>query len=286
MKKILELLSDKKIKLYVIIGLVVLFIILIIASMGKKGDKKPEEEKPSYIETSEELQEELFKKVHELRYGDYCEIKTTNNIFNNDCLYRKERTTSKDLSEEYRIYTLTLTLDDSNTNAIVGNIVVDGFTFPAGTKFIDLDKFTKAYNSLYGRTTKFDPLSANKLKVFPYMKYDTKRQKFYYQTEGTEGEELEIRKDKAVEYLENIESDEHRVYLYVNVAFVSYEEDNIIKVYEDRSKKREIQTFTKDSYSDEKAINDTNHSAFKEYKYTFYQEDATNLIFEQVELIV
>ena len=284
MQKVLDLLSDKKIRMYLIIGLVAIFIIIIIATMSKGSDKEQEEPKPDYIETSEKLQEELFKKVQELRYGDYCEIKTTNNIFNNDCLYRKERTVSKDLSEAYRIYTLVLTLDDSNTNAIVGNIVVDNYSFPAGTKFIDLDRFTEAYNSLYGRTTSFNPLGANKLNVFPYMKYDTNRKKFYYQTEGGE---KEPRQDKAVEYLENIESDNHRVYLYVNVAFVSYEEGDIIKVYEDRSKQRVVETLTKSTYSDEKAINDTNHALFKEYKYTFYQEnESNNLIFEQVELIV
>ena len=284
MQKVLEILSDKKIKLYLIIGLVLLFVIILIFSLSKKDSKEPQPTEEDYIEASEKLQAELFKKVKELRYGDYCEIKTTNNIFNEDCLYRKERTTSKDLSEAYRIYTLVLTLDDSNNNGIVGNIVVDGYTFPAGTRFVNLEDFDKAYYSLYGRTTTYDPLSANNINVYPRMKYDTKRQKFYYQTEGNEEEP---RLDKTLEYLENIESDNHRVYLYVNVAFVSYEEDNIIRVYEDRSKKRVVETLTKDTYTDEKAINDINHYSFKEYKYTFYKEtESNNLIFEQVELIV
>lgn len=284
MQKILDALKDTKIRMFAIFGLVVLFIIILFATMTNNSNKEPQKEEFEYIQTDEKLQQELFKKVKELRYGDYCEFKTTNNIFNNDCLYRKERTTSKDLSEVYRIYTLVLTLDDTNTNAIVGNIVVEGYNFPAGTKFINLDRFTEAYNSLYGRTTSFNPLNANRLKVFPVMKYDEKREKFYYQTEG--GEE-KPREDKAVEYLENIESDKHRVYLYVNVAFVSYEEDDTIKVYTDRSKQRLVETLPKDNYPDEKYINDSNHAMFKEYKYTFYQEtESNNLIFEQVELIV
>ena len=284
MKKFLDLLSDKKIRLMVIFILVVIFIIIIIATMAKGDTKNNNTEEPDYIETSEKLQKELFKKVKELRYGDYCEIKTNNNIFNNDCLYRKERTVSKDLSQAYRIYTLALTLDDSNTNAIVGNIIVENYSFPSGTKFIDLDRFTEGYNSLYGKTTTFNPLGANHLKVFPVVKYDEKRSKFYYQTEG--GEE-KPRRDKAIEYLENLESDKHRVYLYVNVAFVSYEEDGSVKVYTDRSKQRLVETYTQIDYSDEKAINDSNHALFKEYKYTFYQEnESNNLIFEQVELIV
>ncbi len=284
MQKIKELLKDKKIKIMLIFVVVVIFIFILLAAMSKNNNNEPNQDELDYIPTNEELQQQLFKKVKELRYGDYCEIKSTNHIFNNDCLYRKERTTSKDLSEVYRIYTLALTLDDSDTNAIVGNIVVDGYSFPAGTKFIDLDKFKEGYNSLYGKTTSFNPLNANRLKVFPVVKYDEKRQKYYYQTEGSEEKP---REDKTVEYLENIESDKHRVYLYVNVAFVSYEEDNTIKVYTDRSKQRLVDSYPKDNYPDEKFINDTNHAIFKEYKYTFYQEsESNNLIFEQVELIV
>lgn len=288
MKILTELLNDKKTKMIIIAVLAVIFVIIMACSMmnSKKEEPAPENTQPEKIEITSEIEEELTKKIKELKSYYYCDIQTTTEKYRNDCMYRNAKTEVGKLSEEYRIYALVLAMNnamDKKTNYIVGNIIVDNFKFN-NTQFIDYSVLEKEYLSLYGENNTFTPSVVNDMNIFPYMKYDETRKKMLYQTTG--GTPSENNKNEVVDYINDFESDETNVYVYVSVAYVSPLDSTTYAVYKDKERASLTKKVTSEVWNEGNVITTKDFSNYPEYKFTFTKEEATgNLIFKQVELV-
>ena len=142
--------NPKVIILICIVLLLVLVLIMLLGGSKEKEQKPTTPPAPTKIEITNELMEELNRKVKLLKYNNYCEIGNNINYFMYDCLYRQELTTVDDLSETYRLYTLVLAKDknmESKINYVVGNIVVDNYKFRYTQQFT-IDEFNEEYESL------------------------------------------------------------------------------------------------------------------------------------------
>ena len=279
----MKILKDKKIKIIIILILVAIFIIAMISSMSKnKEEQSPQDDTPTKIELTTELTKELDRKVSLLRYGNYCEI-GTNNEYMNGCLYRQNITTAKELNNRYRLYTLVLALDnamDSKINYVVGNIIVGGINFRYTQEF-SKQEFEEEYKDLYGEDT-INYNELNDMNLFPYIRYDETRSKIFYQTTG---EKIEITPNEVIEYINDYESDEQNVYVYVSTAFVSPTGSGSYGIYADYSKQTLVKTIQNASYDKNNIITKENYQSFDTYKYTFTKNEKESLIFKQVELI-
>ena len=279
----MKILKDKKIKITIILILVAIFIIAMILSMSKnKEEQSPQDDTPTKIELTTELTKELDRKVSLLRYGNYCEI-GTNNEYMNGCLYRQNITTAKELNNRYRLYTLVLALDnamESKINYVVGNIIVGGINFRYTQEF-SKQEFEEEYKDLYGEDT-INYNELNDMNLFPYIRYDETRKKIFYQTTG---EKIEITPNEVIEYINDYESDEQNVYVYVSTAFVSPTGSGSYGIYADYSKQTLVKTIQNASYDKNNIITKENYQSFDTYKYTFTKNEKESLIFKQVELI-
>ena len=279
----MKILKDKKIKIIIILILVAIFIIAMISSMSKnKEEQSPQDDTPTKIELTTELTKELDRKVSLLRYGNYCEI-GTNNEYMNGCLYRQNIATAKELNNRYRLYTLVLALDnamDSKINYVVGNIIVGGINFRYTQEF-SKQEFEEEYKDLYGEDT-INYNELNDMNLFPYIRYDETRSKIFYQTTG---EKIEITPNEVIEYINDYESDEQNVYVYVSTAFVSPTGSGSYGIYADYSKQTLVKTIQNASYDKNNIITKENYQSFDTYKYTFTKNEKESLIFKQVELI-
>lgn len=203
----------------------------------------------------------------------------------NDCLYRKDLTLASDLSEEYRIYSLTLAIDElmeDKNNFIVGKIVVDNFQF-TNTQYLEHDKLEQEYHELYGQNESVNIEAVNSLNKFPYVKYDATRKKIFYQTTGNK---KETSTSEVIEYLNRLESDQNNVYAYISIAYTSTSTPNTLGVYTDKEKTNLYHNISISDYKKDEIIDENNYQLFKEYKFTFTkEEDTENLIFKQVELV-
>lgn len=276
-------LNNKKTKLIIVGVLIVIFIIVMIVSMSKNpSNPTPVEQTPTKIELTDELIKEMDRKITLLRYGNYCEI-GTNNEYMNGCLYRQNVTTVDELNNRYRLYTLVLALDnamESKINYVVGNIIVGGINFRYTQEFSKTE-FEEEYNQLYGEgTINYNEL--NEMTIFPYIRYDETRSKIFYQTTG---EKIEITPNEVIEYINDYESDEQNVYVYVSTAFIAPTGSGSYGVYADYSRQNLVKTLTNSSYDKTTIITKDNYQSFDNYKYTFTKNEAGALIFKQVELV-
>lgn len=276
-------LSNKKTKLIIVGVLIVIFIIVMIASMSKnQNNPTPVEQTPTKIELTDELIKEMDRKITLLRYGNYCEI-GTNNEYMNGCLYRQNITTVEELNNRYRLYTLVLALDnamESKINYVVGNIIVGGINFRYTQEF-SKKEFEEEYKQIYGEgTINYNEL--NEMNIFPYIRYDETRSKIFYQTKG---EKIEITPNEVIEYINDYESDEQNVYVYVSTAFIAPTGSGSYGVYADYSRQNIIKTLTNSSYDKTAIISKDNYQSFDNYKYTFTKNESGALIFKQVELV-
>lgn len=276
-------LSNKKTKLIIVGVLIVIFIIVMIISMSKNQSKPtPVEQTPTKIELTDELIKEMDRKITLLRYGNYCEI-GTNNEYMNGCLYRQNITTVEDLNNRYRLYTLVLALDnamESKINYVVGSIIVGGINFRYTQEF-SKKEFEEEYNQIYGEgTINYNEL--NEMNIFPYIRYDETRSKIFYQTTG---EKIEITPNEVIEYINDYESDEQNVYVYVSTAFIAPTGAGAYSVYADYSRQNLVKTLTNSSYDKTNIITKDNYQSFDNYKYTFIKNESGALIFKQVELV-
>ncbi len=276
-------LNNKKTKLIIVGVLIVIFIIVMIVSMSKNpSNPTPVEQTPTKIELTDELIKEMDRKITLLRYGNYCEI-GTNNEYMNGCLYRQNVTTVDELNNRYRLYTLVLALDnamESKINYVVGNIIVGGINFRYTQEFSKME-FEEEYNQLYGEgTINYNEL--NEMTIFPYIRYDETRSKIFYQTTG---EKIEITPNEVIEYINDYESDEQNVYVYVSTAFIAPTGSGSYGVYADYSRQNLVKTLTNSSYDKTTIITKDNYQSFDNYKYTFTKNEAGALIFKQVELV-
>lgn len=277
--------NPKLLFLIIIVVLVIIVTIVFISSLKREETSiPPTEQTPTKIEITDELMLELNRKVKLLKYNNYCEIGTNENYFMYDCLYRQEITTIDDLSETYRLYTLVLSLDknmESKINYVVGNIVVDNYKFRYTQQFT-IDEFNQEYENLYGDSSSLTYSLLNQVPNFPYVKYDSTRNKIFYQTTG---ENIEVSANEVIEYVSDYETDETNVYVYVSTAFIAPTGQGNFGVYADYNKTTLIDTEPSASYNKETIITKENYNKFNTYKYTFTKNESGALIFKQVELV-
>ncbi len=276
--------KSSKLKFIIIGILVIIFIIIMISSItdNKKEEQPTTPTTPTKIELTKELIKEMDRKVSLLRYGSYCEI-GTNNEYMNGCLYRQDITTVEDLNNRYRLYTLVLALDaaqESKINYVVGNIVVGGINFRYTQEF-SKKEFEEEYKNLYGKGT-INYTEINEMTKFPYIRYDETRSKIFYQTTG---EKIEVLPNEIVEYINDYESDENNVYVYVSTAFIAPTNPGSYGVYTDYSRTNQIQTLTGANYDKTSIITKENYQKFDCYKYTFTKNEEGAITFKQVELL-
>jgi len=276
MQKILELLSNKKIK-YTLIGvLVLLFVIIMVGTISKNKSQQEEtkEEEPKIIEVTEELKNNINKKINELSHGYYCSIPSTIE-FSNDCLYRNNTTLKDNLNAEYRLSSLITAIGSaSDKNVLVGSITVDNKTF-TNPHYVDLEDVKNEFPKLYGKDI-FNPEMVNNITKYD-IKYDSKREKFIY----TIPEENKI----AIYYLEKLNTTTTEVDAYVRVGYIEYKYYRY-NLYNDRDLKTEVAKYNSVEYKKGNLINENNFNSFKQYKYTFVKDNDTNeLLFKQVNLI-
>ena len=282
MKIILDLLSSKKVKLLIFGILVIVLVIILISGMSKGTEKQPSVPTgPTKIELTNQLVKEMDRKISLLRYGNYCEI-GTNNEYMNGCLYRQNMTTASELNNRYRLYTLVLALDksmESKINYVVGNIIVGGINFRYTQEF-SKKEFEEEYKNLYGRGT-INYSEINEMTRFPYIRYDETREKIFYQTTG---ENMEITPNEVIEYINDYESDEQNVYVYVSTAFVTPIGAGEYGIYADYSRQNLVKTLTNNNYDRNSIITKENYQNFNNYKYTFTKNEEGKLVFNKVEL--
>lgn len=279
-------LTNKIIIITIIIFLVIILILLLssLTSNNEKTNEPPVENNPK-IELTEELKSNLDRKVQLMKYKDYCEIKSNSIIYSNGCLYQQEITTIEELSETYKLYTLILSLDnimETKINYVVGDIKVEDITFRYTQQFSTKEISTE-YEKLYGSSKDISYSSLNTITTFPYVRYDSSKEKIFYQTTG---ETTIDNSNEVIEFISDYEVDEKNAYIYVSTAFISPTGKGDFGVYADYNKTTLIDTEPSRSYNKEKTITEKNYQQFNTYKYTFTKDESTNnLIFKQVELV-
>ena len=277
MKKILDLLSDKKVKLTLIGVLVVLFILIMAVSIARNKNKDKEEEPPAptQIVVDDNMKNKLKNYIAELSTGPYCEI-PTNQEFANDCVYRNNSTLKENLTVTYRINSLVLAIGNTKENNImVGNITANGKSF-SNPHYVDLEEVEKEYKLLYGKEDTFSPETVNNISVYN-IRYDEEKKKFFYQIPDTPNF-VDI-------YIEKYESTTEDVTVYVRAGYISYEFYKY-HLYNNKGKEREIVAQTTREYKEGNIINDANYQELPQYKIKFTKEaDSDNVVFTSVELV-
>ena len=283
MQKSLEILSNKKLRMLIIAILVIVFVIVMVVSVLKNKEPEPVEQPPQNIDITEDVKNELNRKISEMSYFDYCEIATVRK-YNYDCLYRKDNTYPEDLSETYRIYTMILGMDKyvSDSNRLVGEIWVENQKFE-NAHFINYSDFEKEYKSLYGKDATVTPSQINLLNRFPYVKYDESKTKFIYQKTGVTPERSY---DDLATYIEKYDSDTENVYVYVRVGYIVQNKDSTMGIYYDRAATKLNSFIPINRYKVESIIDPTNYTRFTSYKFTFAKEEETNhLTFKSINIV-
>lgn len=255
-------------------------------TMASEKESKPEEptiEEPQNITITDELKNDINRKIQLLKSSDYCELTGVKNTYKNDCLYRSNKTVASELSDEYRLYNLVLGLDNLMTkknNYIVGNLYIDKINFQ-DTQFINHQDLEKEYKNLYGNTLEFTPEFVNNVESFPYVKYSADYKKVFYQTTGNKISN----NNEIIEYISDYESDEKNIYVYVSIAYIYQADIYTKKVFTNSERTNLITTIQTKEYDKNKIIDVDNYKKFKSYKYTFTKEDNNeNFIFKQVEI--
>ena len=277
MKKVLDLLSDKKFKMGLIGVLVVLFVLIMVVSIAKNKAKNTEEEPPAPTEIviDDSLKKKVNTYINELSTGPYCEI-PTNQEYANDCIYRNNSTLKENLTVTYRINSLVLAIGNTKENNImVGNIVANGKSF-YNPHYVDLDEVKKEYELLYGKEDAFEPETVNNITNYN-IRYDEQKKKFFYQPAD--------KTEFVNTYIEKYESTTDTVTVYVRVGYISYEFYKY-HLYASKDKSRELVALTNREYKESGIINDTNAFELPEYKVIFTKEqDSDNLVFTSVTLV-
>ena len=276
MQKILELLSNKKIKYSLIGVLVLLFLIIMVGTISKnKSSQEQKPEEPEIIEVNDELKNNITKKITELSYGYYCPVPSELD-FSNDCLYRNNTTLKENLNAEYRLSSIILSIGAAKgNNVLVGSIVVDNKAF-TNPNYVDLKDVKEEYIKIYGQKDAFTPEIVNNITKYD-IKYDSKREKFVYTLPEID--------HFATFYLEKINTTTTEVTAYVRVGFIEYKFYRY-NLYTERDLKTQIAKYNSVEYKKGNLINEDNFKQFKQYRYTFVKEEETNnLIFKQIDLI-
>ena len=276
MQKILELLSNKKIKYSIIGVLVLLFLIIMVGTISKnKSSQEQKPEEPEIIEVNDDLKNDITKEINELSYGYYCSVPSELD-FANDCLYRNNTTLKENLNAEYRLSSIILSIGAAKgNNVLVGSIVVDNKAF-TNPNYVDLKDVKEEYIKIYGQKDAFNPEMVNNITKYD-IKYDSKREKFVYTLPEID--------HFATFYLEKINTTTTEVTAYVRVGFIEYKFYRY-NLYTERDLKTQIAKYNSVEYKKGKIINEDNFKQFKQYRYTFVKEEETNnLIFKQIDLI-
>jgi len=276
MQKILELLSNKKIKYSIIGVLVLLFLIIMVGTIYKnKSSQEQKPEEPEIIEVNDDLKNDITKKINELSYGYYCSVPSELD-FANDCLYRNNTTLKENLNAEYRLSSIILSIGAAKgNNVLVGSIVVDNKAF-TNPNYVDLKDVKEEYIKIYGQKDAFNPEMVNNITKYD-IKYDSKREKFVYTLPEID--------HFATFYLEKINTTTTEVTAYVRVGFIEYKFYRY-NLYTERDLKTQIAKYNSVEYKKGNIINEDNFKQFKQYRYTFVKEEETNnLIFKQIDLI-
>jgi len=277
MKKVLELLSDTKVKITVIAVLVGLFAIMMIGAIAKNrmnNQEEPKEEVTKEVELTEDLKKTIAKYINDLSTGNYCEI-AAQLPYANDCIYRQDSTTVTNLSDVYRTYSLVKAIGArSENNIMVGTIVTEGKAF-YNPHFVDLDVAAKEYTNLYGKEATFTPELVNNLTDIN-IRYDASRKKFFYLDQQDN--------EFVINYIDHYETKESELDVYVRVGYMSYLAYKY-KLYTGKDKLNLQGDFNSREYKEGNLINESNASTFKEYKFVFTKEEGSNnLVFKQVSL--
>jgi len=277
MKKVLELLSDTKVKITVIAVLVGLFAIMMIGAIAKNRMNNQEEQKEEVtkeVELTEDLKKTIAKYINDLSTGNYCEI-AAQLPYANDCIYRQDSTTVTNLSDVYRTYSLVKAIGArSENNIMVGTIVTEGKAF-YNPHFVDLDVAAKEYTNLYGKEATFTPELVNNLTDIN-IRYDASRKKFFYLDQQDN--------EFVINYIDHYETKESELDVYVRVGYMSYLAYKY-KLYTGKDKLNLQGDFNSREYKEGNLINESNASTFKEYKFVFTKEEGSNnLVFKQVSL--
>ncbi len=275
MKKTLEFLSEPKVKWTIIVILIILFAIVMIGAIAKNRMKNQEEQpaETKEIELTDELRTRIANNINDLSSGNYCEIQGTD-PYTNDCIYRKDVITKGELSKEYRLYSLVISIGNrSENNIMVGTIVADGKAF-YNPHYVDLEPVEKAYKELYGEE-EIQPEIINKISNIN-LRYDDERKKFFYE-EPTD-------KNFIINHISNYEVKDNELYVYVRIGYMTYEMYKY-KLYTGKDKTNLQGDYNTREYKEGNFINETNINVFKEYKFTFERIEGTNNItFKQVML--
>ena len=159
-------------------------------------------------------------------------------------------------------------------------LIVGGINFRYTQEF-SKKELEEEYRKLYGEDT-INYLELNDMTRFPYIRYDESREKIFYQTTG---ENIEITPNEVIEYINDYESDEQNVYVYVSTAFLAPTGSGTYGVYSDYSRQNLVKTFYNASFDRNNIITKDNYQTFDSYKYTFTKNESNNLVFKQVELV-
>lgn len=287
MNKVTNLFQNKAIKYTIIILALILIILAVALTIASEKEPTPEEptiKEPQNITITEELKNDINRKIQLLKSSDYCELTGVKNTYKNDCLYRSNKTIVSELSDEYRLYNLVLGLDNlmtEKTNYIVGNLYIEKINFQ-DTQFINYQELEKEYKNLYGNTLEFTPEFVNNVESFPYVKYSADYKKVFYQTTGNKTSN----NNEVIEYINDYESDENNIYVHVSIAYVYQSDAYTKKIFTNSERTNLITSIQTKDYDKNKIIDVDNYKKFKSYKYTFTKENNNdNFIFKQVEIL-
>ena len=287
MNKVTNLFQNKAIKYTIIILALILIILAVALTIASEKEPTPEEptiKEPQNITITEELKNDINRKIQLLKSSDYCELTGVKNTYKNDCLYRSNKTIVSELADEYRLYNLVLGLDNlmtEKTNYIVGNLYIEKINFQ-DTQFINYQELEKEYKNLYGNTLEFTPEFVNNVESFPYVKYSADYKKVFYQTTGNKTSN----NNEVIEYINDYESDENNIYVHVSIAYVYQSDAYTKKIFTNSERTNLITSIQTKDYDKNKIIDVDNYKKFKSYKYTFTKENNNdNFIFKQVEIL-
>ena len=274
--KMSNILSNKKAKLGIIIGVVLLCILIIAIAVVRARNKNkdnPEQPVSTEIVLNDELKEKLSRYVYELSYGNYCDV-PTNYVYDNDCLYRNNLTRKENVSISSRLNSLVLSMGSLlENNRMVGTFVVKGASL-TNPYFVNLDDVEKEYHLIYGKDEQFFQDTINDINSS--VKYDEKREKYFY-TEKSSNNFVRT-------YIESFDKTENEVYVYVRVGYVTTENTYKYLVFADRNRTNQVAEMTRKELQEFNTVNASNYEKFGQYKFTFTREAETNnLVFSQVE---
>ena len=196
-----------------------------------------------------EIIENLTTKIKMLSHPYECTISNESNVWpsKGDCLYRKDKTTPDDLTNDYKILSILKDIDLIEKIGIKAETyVIDSTNYIYDSYRISERKVKELYDGLYGKNTYYieGTKEINLGNSIPYIYYSSEEKNYYVQYDiGNYSKQSQEIKEE----ISSVVIDEQEAYVYMSVAYMNNENHC---AYKDKKLTKKVECFKENEFNE------------------------------------